>query len=312
MERELFTSHDGKELSVCYWENAGDAKAVVLISHGMSEHAERYAEFAEYLNANGYIVIADDHRGHGRTDPERLGMAEAGKDLFADTVKDMKALTDMAKEKYGLPVILFGHSYGSFLSQAYIEEYSDGIIACVLSGSALYGKLLASFGALVAGMKSKKHADEPGKFFVKITFDGYDKKIGEGKNGWLSRNAVNNSKYADDPLSGFLCSNAFYKYMFGGMKKLAKEKRVKARKDLPVFVIYGSKDYVGNCGKLTEKLVDKYVKAGLTVEVKRYEGARHELTNEINRAEVFEDVTEFFDNVVSGKWKEIISEMDEE
>ncbi len=312
MERSEFISHDGKAISVCVWDEVEEPKAVVQIVHGMAEHVARYDEFAHELNKAGYIVFGDDHRAHGHTDPDRLGKAEEGKNLFEDTVKDLAALTDYAKAKWGLPVLLFGHSYGSFLSQAYLTEYSDRIAACVLSGSALYGKGLAGFSKAIATHKAKKHADEPGKFFAKMTFESYDKKVGEGHNAWLSRSAESNEKYTNDPLCEFVCSNGFYKYMFTGLKKLAKTPYTAVRSDLPLFIIYGDADYVGGRGKLTKKLVEKYISSGLTVEEKSYPGARHELINEINRAEVYEDVIEFFDNVASGKWNDIVREFDGE
>ncbi|MBR6789014.1 MAG: alpha/beta hydrolase [Clostridia bacterium] len=292
MKRESFVSHDGKTLSLLVWDEINNAKAVVQISHGMAEHAERYDYFATKLNEAGYVVIADDHRAHGKTDPDRLGKAEEGKNLFDDTVEDMKSITDMAKERYGLPVVLFGHSYGSFLSQAYIEKYSDDITACVLSGSALYGKLLATFGKFVAGRKAKKHPDEDGKFFAKITFESYDKKLGEGKNAWLSNSKESNEKYSADPLSGFTCSNAFYKYMFAGMKNLCTPTS-NARTDLPIFLISGERDFVGNCGKLVKKLSRKYEKTIADVTWKEYPKARHELLNEPNKDEVITDVLAF-------------------
>ena len=297
MARELFTSHDGKELSIIVWDNVTNPKAVVQISHGMAEHAERYEYFATKLNEFGYVAIADDHRAHGQTDPDRLGKAEEGKDLFNDTVEDMKCITDMIKRRYNLPVILFGHSYGSFLSQAYIEKYSDEIVACVLSGSALYGKFLATFGKFVASRKAKKHPDDEGKFFAKITFESYDKKLKEGKNAWLSNNAESNEKYNADPLCGFTCSNAFYKYMFAGMKNLCTPTS-SARINLPIFLISGSCDYVGNCGKLVKKLSQKYEKTINNVLWKEYKGARHEILNEPNRDEVIADVIGFIKSVI--------------
>ena len=297
MKRENFEASDGKTVSIVVWDEVAAPKAVIQIVHGMAEHAARYDEFARELNAHGYIAAGDDHRAHGHTDAERLGKAEAGKDLFRDTVRDEAEITDMLKARYGLPVIVFGHSYGSFVTQAYLLEHADKISACVLSGSARQPSVGVKFGKFLSKRKFKKHADEPGKIFAKLTFEGYDKKIGEGHNQWLSRNAASNAAYTADPLCDYTCSNGFYKHFFAGLDRLNASDFTAVRKDLPLFVIYGKQDYVGGCGKLADKLVRKYEKAGLSVRAKGYDGARHELTNEINRAEVYADVIAFFDDV---------------
>lgn len=297
MKRETFKASDGKDISLVVWDKTDSPKAVVQIIHGMAEHAARYDEFAQRLNAHGYIAVGDDHRAHGHTDAERLGMAEEGKDLFRDTVRDEAEITEMLKARYGLPVIIFGHSYGSFVTQAYLLEHSDKIAACVLSGSARQPSIAVKFGKFLSNRKFKKHADEAGKFFAKLTFVSYDKKIGEGHNQWLSRNTDSNAAYTADPLCDYTCSNGFYKHFFNGLNRLNASDYAEVRKDLPLFVIYGKMDYVGGCGKLVEKLVRKYEKAGLTVSAKGYDGARHELTNEINRDEVYADSIAFFDGV---------------
>lgn len=304
-----YTAKDGKKIHVAVWDDVKDPKAVVQIVHGMAEHIGRYDEFARVLNAHGYIVLGDDHRAHGLTDADRLGKAEAGKDLFADTLTDLKGITDYAKATYGLPVIVFGHSYGSFLTQAYLLDYSDGIVACILSGSARQPNAGVNFGRFMANRKAKKHADDPGKLFASQTFEKYDKKIGEGTNAWLCRDKESNARFDADPLCGFVCSNGFYRYLFRGLTRLNRSDFTEVRADLPLFVIYGGEDYVGGCGKLAAKLVRKYEKAGLTVEEKKYEGARHELTNELNRAEVFDDVVDFCDSVISGEWQKIVEEL---
>lgn len=298
MKRENYTASDGKVISLAVWDEVFQPRAVVQIVHGMAEHVARYDEFALELNAHGYIVAGDDHRAHGLTDADRLGMAEEGKDLFSDTVRDESEITDMLKSRYGLPVAVFGHSYGSFLTQAYLLKYSDKITACILSGSARQPSAAVSFGKFLSARKAKRCADDPGKIFAKLTFESYDKKIGEGKDAWLSHNAESNAVFGKDPLCGFVCSNGFYKHFFAGLKMLNSSDFSEVRRDLPLYVIFGREDYVGGCGKLAEKLVAKYEKAGLNVRAEGYDKARHELTNELNRKEVFADVIDFLDGVI--------------
>lgn len=296
MKREVFTGIDGKEISIAVWDEVKNPKAVVQISHGMAEHIERYDDFALYLNSNRFIVFGDDHRAHGQTDSDALGLVGASTDLFSDTVSDLMGLTAWAKEKWELPVIFFGHSYGSYLGQEYLTKASGDIIGAVLSGSGLFGGLITSFGIFMAGGKSKQ--DKPGNFFAGITFDSYDKKVKDGKNGWLSRDKESNEKYNADDRCGFICSNGFYKSFFRGLKRNAKSDFAAVRKDLPLLIAYGQQDHVGGCGKLVSKLTAKYKKAGLEPAVKAYEGARHEILNETNKDEVYEDILSFFASFV--------------
>lgn len=294
MRREIFTAHDGREISVAVWDGVKDPKAVVQIAHGMAEHMGRYDDFAQYLNRNRFIVFGSDHRAHGETDRGALGLAYG--DLFADTVTDLIGLTAWAKAKWELPVVFFGHSYGSFLGQEYLLEASGEIAGCVLSGSALYGKGLTTFGGIVAKLKNRRK-DEAGKFFAGITFDSYDKKVGKGKNGWLSRDAESNKKYTDDEMSGFVCSYGFYRSFFRGMKRNAGADFGRVRKDAPLLMIYGRDDHVGGKGKLVDKLAAKYIKAGIQPKVIAYDGARHEVLNETNKGEVYADILKFLDGL---------------
>lgn len=295
MERVNF-ERGGKILSVAVWEKAENPRGVVQISHGMAEHMGRYDDFATFLNKNGYIVFGDDHRAHGLTDRDTLGFCDG--DIFYDTVADACALTSWAAEKWGLPIVFFGHSYGSFIGQQYLIDCSSDIAACVLSGSALYGCMTAKLGKFLAALKCKKHAKDEGTTFANMTFRSYDKKFAECHNAWLSRNLVTAEKYNADLLSGFTCSNGFYNSFFGGMKELATIPFSGIRSDFPLLIIYGTQDPVGDSGKLVKRLVSKYEKYGLKPKVIAYEGARHETLNETNNAEVYSDVLSFINEAV--------------
>ena len=154
MKTVEFTAKDGKKLSVKVWE-AENPKMLLQISHGMVEHAGRYDAFARYLSENGITVFADDHRAHGDT-AEVLGYDDG--DIFASTLSDLHELTLYFKEQYKLPVVLFGHSYGSFLAQAYLENYSADIEGIVIGGSCYMknasvpaGKFIANIGYVFKG-----------------------------------------------------------------------------------------------------------------------------------------------------------------
>ncbi len=292
-----FKGYNGYELNVYVWDEVKSPKAVVQIAHGMAECASRYADYAKFLNKNGYIVIADEHRGHGKTAQGKLGIVPKG-DCFFDTIEDMALLTDYAKETYKLPVILYGHSYGSFLTQGYIEKYSDKISAVVICGSAyMLTSQTKMAGALVTLQNAIFGPDKPAKLIANLSFGGYEKpfKDENRKFAWGSRDVASCEAYNANPFCGFTLSIGFYKSFFNGLKKIYGDAPKSIRADLPMLIISGDKDPVGGMGELVKKLYDMYKSFGFNVEMKLYKDARHEILNEINKEEVYQDTLKFFE-----------------
>ena len=273
----IFKSFDGKKIFVHEWLDVENPKGFVQIVHGMTEHGARYDGFAKFLNEHGYLAAADDHRGHGYTDPDTLGYS-AGENMFFDTVKDEGALTDYYKAKYlDLKYFIFGFSYGSFLTQRYISDYGDKVDGAVIGGSNKKKDFEVYLGALAAGSGNKK---KPAKFIEEQSFGNYSKKFQDGE--WLSNDAENNAAYHADKFCGFTCSKKFYADFFKGLKSLYTKKYAAGlRKDLPVLLVSGADDPVGDMGKGVKKLFLYYKKAGMTkVEMTLFEGSRHEFLNE--------------------------------
>ncbi len=273
----IFKSFDGKEIFVREWTDVKAPKAVVQIVHGMAEHSERYDAFARFLNERGYVVVADDHRGHGYTDRDTLGYAEG--QMFFDTVKDEGALTDFYKKIYpGLKYFIFGFSYGSFITQRYISDYGEKVDGAILGGSSYKKDFEVYLGSFVAHLKGAK---KPAKLIEKLSFGAYAKKFEDKQ--WLSVDAENNQAYADDPLCGFTCSSRFYRDFFKGLKSLYTQSYIKGlRPDLPVLLVSGEQDPVGNMGKGVKKLYRFYTeKAKMeNVTIVLFENGRHEFLNE--------------------------------
>lgn len=273
----IFKSFDGKKIFVHEWLDVENPKGFVQIVHGMTEHGARYDGFAKFLNEHGYLAAADDHRGHGYTDPDTLGYS-AGENMFFDTVKDEGALTDYYKAKYpDLKYFIFGFSYGSFLTQRYISDYGDKVDGAVIGGSNKKKDFEVYLGALAAGSGNKK---KPAKFIEEQSFGNYSKKFQDGE--WLSNDAENNAAYHADKFCGFTCSKKFYADFFKGLKSLYTKKYAAGlRKDLPVLLVSGADDPVGDMGKGVKKLFLYYKKAGMTkLEMTLFEGSRHEFLNE--------------------------------
>lgn len=298
MKTQSFTARDGKNISLRIWDDVSSPRGVVQIIHGMAEHIARYDDFARYLNEKGLIAAGDDHRAHGETDKDALGLAGEG-DLFHKTMQDEKDITALLRAQYGLPVAVLGHSYGSFLTQRYLSLGADDIAGCVLMGSAAMEGFVVHMGAKIAAKKVKKGLiDAPGDFFAKQTFVKYDKKIKGGKNGWLSRDTEQVDKFNRDPLCGFTCSNGFYRWFFGGMQAIAADTGERIRKDLPLLIISGDNDGVGGYGKLVRKLYDRYVKFGLRPRLHLVPGGRHEILNETDKENTYKIVYEFLDTLM--------------
>ena len=290
----IFESFDGKKIYVHEWLDVENPKGFVQIVHGMAEHGGRYEPFAKFLNEHGYLVAADDHRGHGYTDSETLGYCDC-ENMFFDTVKDEGLLTDYYKAKYpGVKYIIFGFSYGSFLTQCYISKYGDKVDSAVIAGSNYKKDFEVYLGAFVAGISNKK---KPGKFIEKQSFGAYAKKFPDRQ--WISADAENNAAYRNDKFSGFTCSNQFYADFFKGLKSLyTKKYEAGLRKDLPILLVSGALDPVGDMSKGVKKLYDYYKRVGVqNVQLKLFEGCRHEFINEKNGLDERRAVLlEFFDN----------------
>lgn len=281
----VLTSFDGKEIYVREWRDVENVRGVVQIVHGMAEHSERYDAFARFLNGHGFVVVADDHRGHGKTDGDTLGWSEG--DMFADTVRDEAAITDCFRAEYpDAPYFLYGHSYGSFLTQSYLGKYGDKLTGAVIAGSSYkkdfevyMGSAVAFFGKLFRGGRA------PARLIEKLSFGAYAKKFSDGE--WLSADADNNARYRADPLCGFTCSYRFYADFFRGLRRLYTGKYIAGlNKDLPVLLVSGAQDPVGNMGKGVQKLYRFYKKAGMNrVTLTLFGNSRHEFLNEADRRE---------------------------
>lgn len=293
-----FISFDGKQVVLYEWRNVDHPKGVVQIIHGMAEHAARYEAFATYLNANGYIVVADDHRGHGRTDGTTLGYSKG--DMFANTVRDEGEITDYLIAEYPhLKHFVLGFSYGSFITQSYLKTNGRKIDGVIIAGSNHKKDSEVYLGSFVASLNCIFfRAKSPAKLIEKLSFGAYQKQFESGD--WLSVDEGNNSAYHGDPLCGFTCSYRFYKSFFHGLKKLYTKKYVRGlNKDLPMLLAAGADDPVGEKGKGMRRLKDFYVSAGVKqVELVLFENSRHEFLNEReNRDEKWGTVLSFLNRI---------------
>ncbi|GHU39911.1 alpha/beta hydrolase [Spirochaetia bacterium] len=285
------------------WAPKGTPKAILQISHGMSEHSGRYDEFATILVENGYIVCAEDHAGHGPN--AKIKGFFAKKDGWGCVVKDMKGLMDEVHAQYpNLPLFLFGYSMGSLLARAYITLYGDELSGCILAGTmgpnpALgAGKAMAGIVGLLTGKQ------RPSYFLGTIALAGTNKRAPEAASRFSFLTTMKDEvvKYDNDPDCGFTFTPGGYYDLFSGMCEVNTDEWAKSiPKNLPVYLYSGADDPFGGYGKGVGKVYKMIKNAGVQdVELKVYPFGRHELHHETNRQEVFADVISHLDKWLAG------------
>jgi alpha-beta hydrolase superfamily lysophospholipase len=306
---------DGTSLFLRRWMPHGPARAVLLIVHGMMEHSLRYEGFAQRLAREGFAVWAADARGHGMTadtslnDPGKGGLLGhcADRDGFSRVTADINILVDAITETHpDLPLFILGHSWGSFVTQAYIEAHGDRLAGCLLSGTRGPDGLKIAFGAplmdLIAILRGSRR-------FSRLAFtlsDGaYNKHFRPNRTpyDWLSRDEAQTDAFAADPLCGGVCSSGFYRDLIHGLREIHRPRALdRIPRSLPIYIFSGSADPVGDMGESPTALVNAYRSRGIQdLEFVLYPGARHELLNETNREEVIGTVLRWLTRRLAGR-----------
>ena len=296
-----YASCGAGEIHGCRWVPDGKPRAVLQIVHGIAEFVERYDAFAEYLNSLGYLVVAEDHMGHGQSinGDGIQGYFHGG--WFNAVADTYRLLTDTREEFPDIPYILFGHSMGSFMARTILCDYPDsGITAAVICGTAWQPTFaLPVLIKVIDGICKKEGEEKPNEKLQGMVFGSYNSKVEHPRTDfdWLSRDKQIVDDYIAHPLCGFTASAGLLREMMKGIYHIQKKGNLaKMRKDLPVFFIAGGDDPVGNYGKGIHKCVEEFKKAGMTdVSVRVYPLCRHEILNEINKEEIFEDVVRWIE-----------------
>lgn len=297
---ENFTFKGKGDLEIFVYKWLPDAnvqvKGVVQVAHGMAETAARYEGFAMNLTKDGFIVYANDHRGHGKTAVEVSKLGDLGEDGFNSMVEDMHELNKRIKvENKNLPIFIFGHSMGSFLTQRYICLYGSELKGAIVSGSCGKQGIIIDIARLIAKGEVKKigRSGKSNKLY-NLIFGSYNNSFKPYRTDldWISSDNKEVDKYIDDPFCGAAFTAGFYCDFFGGLKNIADDREINnVPKDLPIYIFSGDKDPVGKNGKGVLKLVKSYKEHGIKdLTYKLYKDGRHEMLNETNKEEVTLDV----------------------
>lgn len=290
-EKLFFDSADGihRIAAYIYTDETVEPRGIIQLSHGMCEYVERYEDLAAFFTKNGYIFAGNDHLGHGNS----VEQSEYGIFSENDVIVDLYNLTNILKKRYKkLPLILYGHSMGSFFARWYIEKYKEVVDAVIISGTAgpsilnILGRELARF---ITILKPDGFVSD---FLVDLNFGKYNKKIpnNKTKSDWLTRDERVVKLYEADPKCQFKFSASAYLSMLTVLTRVNNRSKVeKIRKDLKILLIAGRCDPVGDYGRGVLAVYEMLKDVGIK-DVTLYfdEFGRHELHNELNKEEVFE------------------------
>ena len=304
MKEFYFPARLDARIHCCQWIPEGKPRGVIQIVHGIAEYAARYDNLAKVFTDRGFVVVAEDHMGHGGSISREIpqGCFAGG---WLTAVSDTYRLMQMTKEEYpDLPYVIYGHSMGSFMTRTLLYTYPEaGLKAAVLSGTGWMPKAVLRTGrAVCAAEGRRKGMNSCSPMIDKLMFGSYNKGYENPRTpvDWLSRDAAEVDKYIADPLLGFPASIGLAREMLGGMLMNEDKKNLdKMPKDLPVLFVSGDKDPVGSNGKGVQQAYEAFRAAGMrNVRIKLYPDARHELHNELNREELHRDVLAFLEDVL--------------
>lgn len=287
----------------CRWDPEGEPRAVLQLVHGVVEHAERYDEFASFMASQGFLVVAEDHMGHGGSigSQDTPGYFTGG--WFKAVADVHRLMTYTRAECPNVPYFILGHSMGSFLVRSLLIRYPQ----CPISGAVIVGTTWMHRGIINTGIASAsavcktKGEKHPSKMLNDLMFGGNNRRVEHKRTefDWLNRDPAAVDSYIADPLCGFTATAGLIRDMMTGLRFIQEPEHMeKMRKDLPVLFLSGGDDPVGGYGEGVLKSAKAFNDAGMEkVDVRIYPLCRHELLKEINKEEVWAWLLKWLDNV---------------
>ncbi|MGN0374099.1 MAG: alpha/beta fold hydrolase [Butyrivibrio sp.] len=303
-----FLSRNGRDkCHACSWEpEKGQIKAVFQIVHGMQEYVKRYDTFATFLAEEGFLVVGADHLGHGLTaaTDKDLGYFTE-KDAPTILVRDVHRLKKMIQEEHpGIPYFIMGHSMGSFILRKYLAMYGKGIDGAILISTGYQPAIVTSVAIFFTNFIRIFHGDRyKSRFITGLAFGSYLKRIPDARTSsdWLTKDDDIIKTYRADKYCTFKFSLNAYRALFGLVRFACNPRNLtKISKELPIFLISGEEDPVGNYGKGVVKVYEQFRSLGIKdVEIKLYPDCRHEILNESNKEEVYNDILNWINSHIN-------------
>ncbi|BAK98592.1 putative hydrolase [Oscillibacter valericigenes Sjm18-20] len=279
------------------WLPEGRPRAVLQISHGVSEYILRYGDFAGFLTARGFAVVGNDHLGHGQSVAQgasRLYFGATGG--WNTAVDDLYALRCLESQKFpDLPYFLLGHSMGSFLARTYLIRYPGVVDGAILMGTGQMSPALVAAGRAISAAEGRRVGEKnPSPVIQKLAFEAYNKAFAPNRTAfdWVSSDAAVVDSYVADPYCGGNPSVGLFREMLGGIAFITKQSNVEQmNRNTPVLFVSGEEDPVGERGKGVRRAYQSFHRAGVRdLTMKLYPGARHEILNDVCRTEVYGDL----------------------
>lgn len=306
MKYDLFyASKGGGRIHGSRWEPQGEPKGVIQIVHGIAEHIERFESLAVYLTGKGYVVVAEDHMGHGRSISEECPQGCFRGGWFA-AVEDARTLMKYTMGKYpGLPYVIIGISMGSFMVRTLLAKYpNSGLSGAVICGTAWQEKAMLNMGRIACNLVCGTAGEEkPSVMLQKLMFGNYNRGISnpQSPNAWLCSDEDVVAAYDEDPLCGFAASAGLYRDMMEGLGYIQNPNHIAAMdKTLPILFIAGEQDPVGSYGKGVTSCAAAFLEAGMEhVTVKLYPEDRHDVLNELDKKVVWKDLVHWIENAAT-------------
>ena len=285
------------DISAVRWESGEPPRAILQIAHGMTEHIERYARFAAFLVEHGFVVCGNDHLAHGASvkDKSEWGVLEVGtgRRYLVDDVHALRTI--MASRYEGVPYFILGHSMGSFVVRNYIARYGEGLAGAIVMGTGHMSLPLVRAGGFLARMRARiSGPDAQSPLVHKMSLGPYIKPFEPARTpyDWLTRDEAAVDAYAADPRCTFTFSSGGYSELLGLLEGCVRREAFEnTPQELPILVISGLDDPVGDFGKAPRLVADLYRQTGHAhVELALYEGDRHEVLGELDRDTVYADI----------------------
>ena len=300
-----FDSCGAGKIHYCRWAPEGAPKAILQIVHGIGEYVERYDAYAEFMASQGFLVVAEDHMGHGGSVSEECVMGYFHGGWFAAVDDTCKLMQLTMAENPGVPYILFGHSMGSFMARTILAKYPDsGIAAAIICGTAWQPTFaLPALVKIMNAVCKRGNEQEPNEKLDKMIFGGYNGRVKGARTSkdWLTRDEAIVDRYVADDRCGFVASSGLLRDMMVGIHYIQQPKNLaNMKKGLPVLFTAGEADPVGNFGKGVRQAHAAFQKAGMVkTSIKLYPECRHEILNELNRQEVYTDILRWIEGALN-------------
>ena len=295
---KMASSCGDEELNCYRWMPSGEPVAALQIVHGMTEHILRYSDFAGFLTERGFAVYGHDHLGHGGTSEEKGFIAEEhGDDMLVSDMARVNAR--MMDDLPGIPHFVMGHSMGSFVTRRFLTGHGDDVDAAVIMGTGQQAgyqvSLALTMAKLLCMVKGNHHKSQ---MLNDLVFGNYSKRFDtpDLPNRWLAANPEALKAYDADPDCGFQFTDAAYRDLFTMIRRIEKREGFDhIPRNLPVLFVSGQDDPVGDFGKGVDKAANDLRSIGLSPEVRLYSGMRHEILNETDRGQVYEDIASWLE-----------------